>query len=215
MRKVSPIADVVMHPVRLRIIQQLGDGRRVTTSDLRNALPDVAQATLYRHVAALVDAGLIAVVDERRIRGAVERTFALGERMAHVDHDELRQMGDRELQQSFLTFLAHLGEDFDRASAIPGFREHLGFGQVRLHVGPDDLARIQAGLGELLAPYLTPPAGAAAADAAPGSDASDVRTVMLSTVLMPDPADRPSPTERPDSGSDSDPTGQPAPFSAS
>ncbi|GAA1796497.1 helix-turn-helix domain-containing protein [Agromyces lapidis] len=184
MRKVSPIADVVMHPVRLRIIQQLGDGRRVTTSDLRNALPDVAQATLYRHVAALVDAEIIAVVDERRIRGAVERTFALGERMAHVDHDELRQMGDRELQQSFLTFLAHLGEDFDRASAGSGFREFLGFGQVRLHVGVDDLARIQAGLGELLAPYLAPP---------DESDATtDRRTVMLSTVLMPDPADQPT-----------------------
>lgn len=198
MRKASPIADVIMHPVRLRIIQQLGDDRRVTTSDLRNALPDVAQATLYRHVAALVEAGLIAVVDERRIRGAIERTFALGERMAHVGHDELREMGDVELQQSFLTFLAHLGEDFDRASADQGFREFLGFGQVRLHVGTDDLARIQAGLGELLAPYLTPPA-----------DADAVRTVMLSTVLVPAPAGRPSPAEQPD------PEGQPAPSPAS
>ena len=40
MRKPSPIADVVMHPVRLRIIQQLGS-REVTTADLRSALPDV------------------------------------------------------------------------------------------------------------------------------------------------------------------------------
>ncbi|MCD5345891.1 helix-turn-helix domain-containing protein [Agromyces sp. H3Y2-19a] len=187
MRKTSPIADVVMHPVRLRIVQQLGEGRRVTTSDLRDALPDVAQATLYRHIAALVDAGIVAVVDERRVRGAVERTFALGDRMAHVDHDELREMGERELQQSFLTFLAHLGEDFDRASAGADFREFLGFGQVRLHVGTDDLSRIQAGLGELLAPYLAPQV-----DDEQGG-ASGRRTVMLSTVLMPDPADQPAP----------------------
>ena len=41
----SSIADVVMHPVRLRIIQQLG-GRSLTTAQLRAALPDVTQATL-------------------------------------------------------------------------------------------------------------------------------------------------------------------------
>lgn len=175
MRKPSPIADVVMHPVRLRIIQQLG-AREVTTADLRSALPDIPQATLYRHVAALVDADILTVVDERRVRGAVERTFALGERMAHVDHEELREMGSRELQQAFLTFLAHVGENFDRASAAddPDFREFLGFGEMRLHVTRDDLAVIQAGLGELLAPYI-------AADAAD----HDRRTVILATALMP------------------------------
>lgn len=178
MRKPSPIADVVMHPVRLRIIQQLG-AREVTTADLRAALPDIPQATLYRHVAALVDADILSVVDERRIRGAVERTFALGERMAHVDHDELRDMGARELQQAFLTFLAHLGETFDRASATgdPEFRDYLGFGEVQLHVTTRDLAVIQAGLGELLAPYLTDQGGGR-------------RTVTLATALIPGDAGR-------------------------
>ncbi|MDQ0893668.1 helix-turn-helix domain-containing protein [Agromyces ramosus] len=173
MRKPSPIADVVMHPVRLRIIQHLGT-RQVTTADLRAALPDIPQATLYRHVAALVDADILTIVEERRVRGAVERTFALGNRMAHVDHDELRDMGARELQQAFLTFLAHLGETFDRASAAgdPGFRDFLGFGEVQLHVTTDDLAVIQAGLGELLAPYLA-------------DDGGDRRTVTLATALIP------------------------------
>ena len=177
MRKPSPIADVVMHPVRLRIIQQLGS-REVTTADLRRALPDVPQATLYRHVSALVDADILSVVEERRVRGAVERTFALGERMAHVDHDELRSMDAHELQQAFLTFLAHLGENFDRASAPgdPAFRDFLGFGEVVLHVTAEDLAVIQAGLGELLAPYL-----GEAGQAREGS-----RAVILATALIPD-----------------------------
>jgi len=174
MRKQSPIADVVMHPVRLRIIQQLGS-REVTTADLRSALPDVPQATLYRHVAALVDADILTVVEERRVRGAVERTFALGERMAHVDHDELRAMDAHELQRAFLTFLAHLGETFDRASAVgdPSFRDFLGFGQLQLHVTAEDLAVIQSGLGELLAPYI-------------GAAGDDRRTVTLATALIPE-----------------------------
>lgn len=165
-----------MHPVRLRIIQTVGT-RRVTTTELRASLPDVPQATLYRHVAALVEADVLSVVEERRVRGAVERTLALGGQMAHVDHAELREMDEQDLRRSFLTFLANLGETFDRASAegVDGtFRDFLGFGQVQLHVRTEDLAEIQARLGELLAPYLT--------DEVAGS-----RTVTLTTVLLPEP----------------------------
>ncbi|MFS0700525.1 helix-turn-helix domain-containing protein [Cellulomonas sp. 179-A 4D5 NHS] len=177
----SPIAAVVLHPVRLRIIQTVGT-RQVTTAQLRAALPQVPQATLYRHVAALVEADVLAVVEERRVRGAVERTLALGGRMAHVDHAELRDMGTQELRQSFLTFLAGLGETFDRASADGSFRDLLGFGQVQLHVTTADLAEIQARLGELLTPYLA-------------SRAAGARTVTLATVLIPEPEPEPEPQQ--------------------
>ena len=162
-----------MHPVRMRIIQHLG-GRDLTTAELRAALPDVAQATLYRHVAALVDADVIAVSGERRVRGAVERTLTLGPRMAHVDAQELRGMESEDLRQSFLVFLAHLGEDFDRfagAEDAARLREYLGFGAVPLYVSAEDLREIQQGLGELLAPYLT--------------EADGKQRVMLSTTLLP------------------------------
>lgn len=168
------VTDVVTHPVRLRIVQQLG-GRRLTTAQLREALPDVTQATLYRHVAFLVDAGIVEVVGERRVRGAVERTLALGERMAHVDHDELKAMSDAQLRSAFLAFLGDVGGAFDRsvADGDPTARDFLGFGITPLYVTTDDLAAIQAGLGELLAPYL--------------SEARGKRRVSLATVLVPEP----------------------------
>lgn len=45
----SDVARLIGHPVRLRVIIALG-GRTLTTKQLAEALPDVAQATLYRHV---------------------------------------------------------------------------------------------------------------------------------------------------------------------
>jgi len=170
-----PIADVVLNPVRLRIVQQLG-GRELTTAQLRTALPDVPQATLYRHVAALVDSGIVAIVDERRRRGAVERTLALGERMARVDHAELRTMSDARLRAGFLTFLGDVARDFDRLidSGDTRLRESLGFSRAPLYVDAEDLAAIQSGLAELLAPYL--------------SERGDGRRrVSLATVLLPEP----------------------------
>jgi DNA-binding transcriptional ArsR family regulator len=170
----STLSGVVMHPVRLRVVQQLG-GRELTTAQLREAMPDVAQATLYRHVDALIEAGVLAVVNERRVRGTVERTYALGERMAHVDHAELQTMSDAALRSAFLIFVGHVVENFDRflAAEEPAMRDYLGFGQMQLYVTTDDLAVIQAGLGELLSPYLRDKGG-------------NVSRVTLATVLMPE-----------------------------
>ncbi|MFZ2175964.1 MAG: helix-turn-helix domain-containing protein, partial [Rhodococcus sp. (in: high G+C Gram-positive bacteria)] len=109
----TPITDVVMHPVRMQIIQKLA-GRELTTADLRRTLPDVTPATLYRHVAALLDAGILRVVDERRVRGAVERTLALGERAAHGDLDEVRAMTAEQHRRAFTVFLGQLAGQFDR-----------------------------------------------------------------------------------------------------
>lgn len=170
----SSIADIVMHPVRLRIIQQLG-GRSLTTAQLRAALPDVTQATLYRHVATLVDSGILSIVEERKVRGAVERTLALGDRMAHVDQTELRAMSAAQLRAAFLAFLGDVSADFDRFAdgEDPVLRDFVGFGRVPLYVDAADLAAIQAGLSELLAPYLT-------------ERGDGQRRVSLATVLIPE-----------------------------
>lgn len=54
----------------------VGD-RPVTTGQDRHGIAHVPKAGLYRHVAALSEAGVLDVAAERRVRGAVERTFAL------------------------------------------------------------------------------------------------------------------------------------------
>ncbi|GAA1487785.1 helix-turn-helix domain-containing protein [Brachybacterium sacelli] len=150
----SAIVETVTHPVRLRIIQQIG-GRNLTTVELREALPEVTQATLYRHVSALLEAGMLAVVEERKVRGAVERTLALGEQMAHVDQEGLRAMSDAQLRSAFLVFLGQLAGDLDRVidSDDADLRELLGFGRGAVYADVEDLAAIQAGLEKLLAPY--------------------------------------------------------------
>ncbi len=47
----------------------------LTTKQLRKRLPDVAQASLYRAIARLVDAGIVAVVERRQRGGAMERVY--------------------------------------------------------------------------------------------------------------------------------------------
>ena len=70
-------AELLLHPVRLRIMQAFLGDRALTTSQLSAELSDVPAASLYRHVARLVRANVLQVVAERQVRGAVERTYVL------------------------------------------------------------------------------------------------------------------------------------------
>ena len=99
-------ADLLLHPVRLRIVQAFLGDRALTTTELRAELPDVPAASLYRHVARLVDAGALGVVSERRVRGALERTYILRAAAARIGVGELEQMTVDEHRQAFIAFVA-------------------------------------------------------------------------------------------------------------
>src|SRR5258708_12373736 len=70
-------ADLIIHPGRLRIIQAFGGGRRLTAQELAALVPDIPRASLYRHLNLLVDAGVLAVVEERPVRAIQERVYSL------------------------------------------------------------------------------------------------------------------------------------------
>src|SRR6516225_9294351 len=95
-------ADLLLHPVRLRIVQAFLGDRALTTTQLRAELPDVPAGSLYRHVAKLVEGGVLAVVSERRVRGAVERTYVLRTSRARLSVDEVAAMSRDEHRQAFL-----------------------------------------------------------------------------------------------------------------
>ena len=107
-------ADLILHPVRLRILQAFLGGRRLTTGDLARELPDVPQAGLYRHVSRLAEGGVLAVVSERQVRGAVERTYALRQENAWLDAGALAALGPEGQSAAFATFAAALMAAYDR-----------------------------------------------------------------------------------------------------
>jgi DNA-binding transcriptional ArsR family regulator len=107
-------ADLLLHPVRMRILQTLFDADPMTTTQLRDRIPDVAPATMYRQIAVLAEAGVLEVVAEKRVRGTVERSYRVRPEMAVVDPAARAAMTREDHQRAFTTFVASLLTDFDR-----------------------------------------------------------------------------------------------------
>lgn len=169
-------ADVLLHPVRLRIVQSLLGDRELTTADLAAELPDIPPATLYRHIAVLVEAGVLSVVGQRRIRGAVERRYGLNPANASVGRDDLAAMSPEQLRTSFAVFAASLLAGFDAYLAGPDVDragEVLGFRTAAIHLSEGDVAEFTDRLRQAVEPWLAPRPGA--------------QRHLFSTVLTPAP----------------------------
>ncbi|MGY1773064.1 helix-turn-helix domain-containing protein [Blastococcus sp. SYSU D00813] len=150
-----PSTDLLLHPVRLRVVQAFLGERTLTTTDLRGELPDVPAASLYRHVGVLADAGVLEVVGERRVRGAVERSYRLVLSAASVTADDAAGMTPEEHRQAFRTFVASLLADFDRYLAGAGEpdlgRDGVGYRQIGLWLDDGEFAEMVGELRAVLA----------------------------------------------------------------
>src|ERR1035438_10436939 len=69
--------ELLLHPVRLRIVHALSGGRLRSASELCDHLPGVPRTSIYRQLGLLVDGGMLEIGGERRVRGAVERFYRL------------------------------------------------------------------------------------------------------------------------------------------
>jgi len=153
-------ADLLLHPVRLRIVKAFLGDRALTTSQLRAELDDVPAASLYRQVARLVDAGVLSVVAERRVRGAVERTYVLRVVAAEVGIDELEKMTPDDHRQMFISLVAGLLGDFDQYLArghVDPLRDGMMFRTAGLWLDDTEFNEFALDMARVLQPRMANP----------------------------------------------------------
>lgn len=107
-------ADLLLHPVRLRIVTTFLGDRALTTAQIADELDDVPTGSLYRHIATLTKAGVLQVVAERRVRGTVEKTYTLRMLAAQLPPDEIDAMSTQDHARAFMAYVAGLLSEFDR-----------------------------------------------------------------------------------------------------
>lgn len=68
--------DLILHPVRFRILEALA-GATLTTQEIAERLPEVPKSSIYRHLRLLLGAEIVAIAGERPVRGVVEKVYRL------------------------------------------------------------------------------------------------------------------------------------------
>jgi DNA-binding transcriptional ArsR family regulator len=179
---VAPVntVDLLLHPVRLRVVHALSGGAELTTAQLGARMPDASKVTVYRHVAALVDGGFLEVAGEQRVRGAVERRYRLRQDRPAIDADAAAAMSPQDHRRAFAAAMAVLIAEFDayldREGADP-VADGVGYRQGVLWLSPDELAELTRRMLEVVRA------------AGPHEPGPGRRPYLLSPILFPAAAD--------------------------
>ena len=79
-------------------------------------------ATLYRHIARLVEGGILRVAGTRQARGAPERLLELVPRAVRFTGDDFRKFTRAEMRRYFMAFVGSVLDAGDRFIASRGAR---------------------------------------------------------------------------------------------
>jgi DNA-binding transcriptional ArsR family regulator len=168
--------DLLLHPVRLRIVQALVK-QPMTASGLKEVLGDVAQATLYRHIKALENGGMLDIVAERQVRGTVERTYRVVESAVALSAEDLADAGNDDHFRYFATFVGTLLADYSsylETDTIDLAADRVGYRQIPLWLSDDELDDFTTELRALLQERLD------------NQPSPQRRRRLLTTIIMPD-----------------------------
>jgi DNA-binding transcriptional ArsR family regulator len=145
-------ADLIIHPVRLRVMHLLGQ-KPHTTSELDALIPDVAKSSLYRHIKKLLDGGLIEIAETHLVKGTEERAYRLVVSPTITQEDVLLMSKNDHLRY-FSTYVAGLVQDFkaylDSQDTLNLLADRAGYSEILFYASTEEFDALFAPFQESL-----------------------------------------------------------------
>ena len=102
--------DLIIHPVRLRILQAIGTDK-VNTQTIADRLPDIPKSSIYRHLKLLLSGDFVVVAETEAVRGTVEKFYQLAQR-PYLGPEEMSNLTADEHLHYFNVYLMALQQSF-------------------------------------------------------------------------------------------------------
>jgi hypothetical protein len=179
--------NLLLHPVRLRIILATAK-RQVTAQQLANELPDIPQATLYRNINTLAAAGILSVVQERRVRNTVEKTYAIPYQDLSLTLEDLKNAQPEDYIRLFTQFLGMILGYYVRyiqQGSVDFARDNVFFHMAPVYLSKEETQELGQALNATLLPYTK------------NEPSPERQRLILGLISLPDVVDAPLPAASP------------------
>lgn len=170
-------AKLILHPVRMKIVQTLIGKKELNVQQMQARLKEVPQATLYRHLNKLLEAEVIQVVKENQIRGTVEKIYSLKEH-EQSNIEDVQKLSRDEHLHLFLTFMTHvLGqyEAYLQQDEIDLVEDGVSFRQAMIYLTDQERQEFFTELSQVFMKVIE------------NEPTSERRALNISTIMIPDP----------------------------
>ena len=145
------LVEIIMNPVRQRIVQYLMLHGGGTVREMGEELRDIPRPSLYRHVKILLDAGCIRVAAERAVRGTVERCYELVEQPMG-ETPSMEEVGQL-IQGTMMSIAADFSRYFAGGDVDPQ-RDMLSVGASTLMLSDGEMMEFLQRMGGVINDYV-------------------------------------------------------------
>lgn len=150
--KLSSKAKLILHPVRLKIIQSLINGKQLTVQEIGKRNMDIPQATLYRQLNTLLESDIVEVVQENPIRGTIEKVYALKETET-PSMEEFLNLSKEEHLELFLSFTTQLISQYEtylNKKDIDFIKDGVSYRVAKLYLSDQEFIDLIKQIGSLI-----------------------------------------------------------------
>lgn len=148
--------DALLHPARLLIVQALMSQEWKSAGDLNSILPEMPQASLYRHLKVLRRAGVLEEQEGENHRGRRELKYRMVDGAANPNPQQFMELGHDGRMAVFTQFLAQLQTAFREwsvADSADPLHDGVGFRQAMLWLNDQEFREMSQELGEVFSRY--------------------------------------------------------------
>ena len=149
--------NTILHPVRMRIMQSLLGGKELTAQEISKRVSDVPQASLYRHLNRLLEAEVLEVVEENKVRGTMEKVYALSNQLETMTAKEVKEASPQEHFGFFFGFLTNLLGDYEeylQKENIDLEQDGVSYRQVSVYLSDGELKNLLTEIRAIVAKVI-------------------------------------------------------------
>ena len=143
------IAKLILNPARLCILQYIRLHGSVRTSDIVKYLNDIPRATVYHHVKILEENNMIEVIKENRVRGTIEKVYALKEYTTSMEGETFVALSTA----FYVGLMQEMNEYFSRKEQDHK-KDNVFFSSALLYMSDNEYENLLKSIADLLKPYI-------------------------------------------------------------
>lgn len=147
------LMDCITNPVKCKLLLEIHSQGKATAKHLADTYNDMSQATLYRHLKKMLNDGILQVVEEKQVRGTVEKTYSLAYDINSNMETMVEENSGDLYMQYFMQYIFGFAKQFQEYCQSPNINikeDMTGFSLSPLYLSDDELTSLVTSISQII-----------------------------------------------------------------
>lgn len=149
------LMEVITNPVKCKLLFEVEACKQTTARHLSEKFTDIPQATLYRYLKKMTADGILKIVEQTQVRGAVERTYSVAIDLKAEGNEIINHNSKDAYMQAFTQYMMgfmKLFQEYCSGGSIDIQKDQSGFSLAPVYVTAEELEHLMSKIHGVIQP---------------------------------------------------------------